>query len=83
MKDVRQRGRGNQMGNTLQQAKIINMIRVRSEMDKKRKTREQTESWMNVSITFPLVSSEYIYEEPIIVEAELEGYLVQRVYVDE
>ncbi|GKE64372.1 reverse transcriptase domain-containing protein, partial [Tanacetum coccineum] len=37
IKDVRQRGRGNQMGDGPQQAKIINMIAIRSLKEKKRK----------------------------------------------
>ncbi|GJU23430.1 reverse transcriptase domain-containing protein [Tanacetum coccineum] len=38
---------------------------------------------MNIPISFPAISSEDIFEEPLIVEAEVEGYLVRRVYVDE
>ncbi|GKE68506.1 hypothetical protein Tco_1526578, partial [Tanacetum coccineum] len=81
--DVRQRGRGSHSQDDLQQAKIINVISVNSVKDKKRKAREATESWMNVPISFPAISSEYISEEPLIVKAEVEGYLVRRVYVDE
>ncbi|GJW01121.1 reverse transcriptase domain-containing protein [Tanacetum coccineum] len=44
---------------------------------------EVTEAWMNTLITFPSISSEDISDEPLIVEAEVEGYLVKRVYVDE
>ncbi|GJT27600.1 hypothetical protein Tco_0907875 [Tanacetum coccineum] len=44
IKDVRQRGRGNQRGDGPQQAKIINMIGVRSLKDKKRKAQGYT--WM-------------------------------------
>nr|GEW15125.1 reverse transcriptase domain-containing protein [Tanacetum cinerariifolium] len=50
---------------------------------KKRKVRETTESWINIPISFPTISLEDIFEEPLIVEAEVEGYLVRRVYVDE
>nr|GEY13804.1 reverse transcriptase domain-containing protein [Tanacetum cinerariifolium] len=50
---------------------------------KKRKTTKQEESWMNVPITFPPISSEDIFDEHIIVEAEVEGYLVRQIYVDE
>ncbi|GKB05468.1 hypothetical protein Tco_0833663 [Tanacetum coccineum] len=35
------------------------------------------EGWMNVPITFPPVLAEDISEEPIIVKAEVEGYLVR------
>ncbi|GKD76469.1 hypothetical protein Tco_1339090 [Tanacetum coccineum] len=83
VKDVRQRGRGSHGRDDPQQAKIINVISVNSVKDKKRKVREATESWMNVPISFPVISSEDIFEEPLIVEAEVEGYLVRRVYVDE
>ncbi|GJU24375.1 reverse transcriptase domain-containing protein [Tanacetum coccineum] len=37
---------------------------------------------MNTPITFPSVSTEDVSDEPLIVEAEVEGYLVIRVYVD-
>ncbi|GKC03693.1 reverse transcriptase domain-containing protein [Tanacetum coccineum] len=42
-----------------------------------------TEPWMNIPISFPAISSEDVSEEPLIVEADVEGYLVKRVYVDE
>ncbi|GJZ10737.1 reverse transcriptase domain-containing protein [Tanacetum coccineum] len=42
-----------------------------------------TEPWMNIPISFPAISSEDVSEEPLIVEAEVEGYLARRVYVDE
>nr|GEW01955.1 hypothetical protein [Tanacetum cinerariifolium] len=77
VRDVRQRGRGNQMGDAPQQAKIINMIRTRLEKEKKRKARETTEAWMNTPITFLLVSIEDVSKEPLIVEVEVEGYLVR------
>nr|GEY10910.1 hypothetical protein [Tanacetum cinerariifolium] len=44
---------------------------------------ENTESWMNVPISFPAMSSKDVSEEPLIVEAEVEGCLVRRVFVDE
>nr|GEX11062.1 reverse transcriptase domain-containing protein [Tanacetum cinerariifolium] len=50
---------------------------------KDRKVRETTELWMNIPISFLAISSEDVYEEPLIVEAEVEGYLVRRVYMDE
>nr|GEV69598.1 reverse transcriptase domain-containing protein [Tanacetum cinerariifolium] len=63
---------------TPQQAKIINVIGVNSIKDKKRKVRETTESWMNIPISFPVISSKDVYEEPLILEAKVEGYLVKR-----
>nr|GEZ31125.1 reverse transcriptase domain-containing protein [Tanacetum cinerariifolium] len=59
------------------------VISVNSVKDKKRKVRETTESWMNIPISFPTISSEDVSEEPLIIEAEVEGYLVRRVFVDE
>nr|GEW60514.1 reverse transcriptase domain-containing protein [Tanacetum cinerariifolium] len=83
VKDVRQMGRGSHSRDDPQQTKIINVISINSVKDKKRKISETTESWMNVPISFPAISSEDVFEEPLIVEAEVEGYLVRRVYVDE
>ncbi|GJV66699.1 hypothetical protein Tco_1482208 [Tanacetum coccineum] len=83
VKDVQQRGRGSHGRDDPQQANIINVISVNSVKDKKQKVREATKSWMNVPISFPAISSEDISKEPLIIEAEVEGYLVRRVYVDE
>ncbi|GKG01115.1 reverse transcriptase domain-containing protein [Tanacetum coccineum] len=58
------------------------MIRAMSVKEKKRKAREMTKELMNSPITFPLVSTEDVSNEPLIVEAEVEGYLVRRVDVD-
>ncbi|GKC25673.1 reverse transcriptase domain-containing protein, partial [Tanacetum coccineum] len=83
MKDLRQRvGRG-QGRNPPPPPKVINMVRVLSSKEKKRKDREATEAWMNTPITFPGVISDDASDEPLIIEAEVEGYLVRRVYVDE
>ncbi|GKF04406.1 reverse transcriptase domain-containing protein, partial [Tanacetum coccineum] len=83
MKDLRQRvGRG-QGRNPLPPPKIINMVGILSTKEKKRKDREATEAWMNAPITFPGVMSDDASDEPLIIEAEVEGYLVRRVYVDE
>nr|GEZ80262.1 reverse transcriptase domain-containing protein [Tanacetum cinerariifolium] len=83
VKDVRQRGRGSHNQDDPQETKIINVISINSVKDKKRKIKETMESWMNVPISFLAISSKDVFEEPLIVEAELEGYLVRRVYVDE
>ncbi|GJY61516.1 reverse transcriptase domain-containing protein [Tanacetum coccineum] len=78
-----ERGRGSQGRDDPQPAKIINMISVNSVKDKKRKVREATKAWMNIPISFSAISSEDISEESLIIEAEVDGYLVRRVYVDE
>nr|GFA08045.1 reverse transcriptase domain-containing protein [Tanacetum cinerariifolium] len=38
---------------------------------------------MNIPISSPVISSKDVFEEPLIVKAEVKGYLVRRVYVDE
>ncbi|GJX33178.1 hypothetical protein Tco_0243033 [Tanacetum coccineum] len=63
--------------------KVINMVNVHSSKRKKRKDREATEYWMNTPISFPPIMTDDASDEPLIVEAEVEGYLVRRVYVDE
>nr|GEU37698.1 reverse transcriptase domain-containing protein [Tanacetum cinerariifolium] len=82
VKDVRQRGRGSHGRDAPQPAQVINLISVNSVKDKKPKVREMTETWMNILISFPTISSKDIFEEPLIVKAEVEGYLVRPVYVD-
>ncbi|GJW03216.1 reverse transcriptase domain-containing protein [Tanacetum coccineum] len=77
VKDVRQRGKGSHARDDPQPAKIINVISVNSVKDKNQKVREATESWMNVPISFPAIPSDDISEEPLIVEAEVEGYLAR------
>nr|GEU67159.1 reverse transcriptase domain-containing protein [Tanacetum cinerariifolium] len=39
--------------------------------------------WMKVPITFPPVLARDLSEEALVIEAELEGYLVRRIYIDE
>ncbi|GJS77910.1 hypothetical protein Tco_0727791 [Tanacetum coccineum] len=58
------------------------MVRCSAE-DRKRKSIMMDEDWMNVSITFPPVLARDLSEEAIMVEAKIEGYLVQRIHVDE
>ncbi|GJW01094.1 reverse transcriptase domain-containing protein [Tanacetum coccineum] len=82
MKDLRQRVERRQNRNPPVQ-KVINMVSVHSSKKKKRKDREATESWMNTPISFPSIMTDDASDEPLIIEAEVEGYLVRRVYVDE
>ncbi|GJU44486.1 reverse transcriptase domain-containing protein [Tanacetum coccineum] len=49
---------------------------------KKRKSIERDESWMKLPITFPPLSAEEVSDEPLVIEAVVEGYLVRRVYID-
>nr|GEV05221.1 reverse transcriptase domain-containing protein [Tanacetum cinerariifolium] len=82
IKDVRQRGKGGKRSNGLQKAKVINMVQCYS-LDRKRKTIMMDEEWMNVPIIFPQVLARDLSEEALVVEAEVEGYLVQRIHIDE
>ncbi|GKD71516.1 hypothetical protein Tco_1325606, partial [Tanacetum coccineum] len=51
--------------------------------DQKRKTMMKDEKWLNVPITFPPVLAQDLSEEALVVEGEIEGYLVRRIHVDE
>ncbi|GJR80502.1 hypothetical protein Tco_0151287 [Tanacetum coccineum] len=82
IKDVRQRGKGGQRNNGPHKAKVINMVQSHT-LDQKRKTIMIDEGWMNVPITFPPVSARDLSEEALVVEAEVEGYLVRRIHIDE
>ncbi|GKB67897.1 hypothetical protein Tco_0929309 [Tanacetum coccineum] len=72
IKDVRQRGQGNTKGRDAGKNKIINMIRSWPD-DKKRKSVERGESWMKAPIVFPPLSMEDTSDEPLIIEAIMEG----------
>nr|GEW96976.1 reverse transcriptase domain-containing protein [Tanacetum cinerariifolium] len=48
-----------------------------------RKTTITDEKWMNVPIIFPPVLARDLSEEALVVDAEVEGYLVQRIHIDE
>nr|GEZ10779.1 reverse transcriptase domain-containing protein [Tanacetum cinerariifolium] len=76
------RGWGSHGKDAPQSAKIINVISVNSIKDKKQKVREVTEAWINTPITFPSIASKDTSDEPLIVKAEVEGYLVRWIYVD-
>ncbi|PWA80131.1 reverse transcriptase domain-containing protein [Artemisia annua] len=81
VKDVRQRGKA-QKNNGPQKAKVINMVNLVGE-DRKRKSMFTDEAWQNVPTTFPPVGAEDLSEAAIVVEDEIEGYLVKRIHVDE
>ncbi|PWA75735.1 reverse transcriptase domain-containing protein [Artemisia annua] len=44
---------------------------------------EPEEKWMNAPISFPPILPGDVSDEPLIIEAEIEGYTVRRVYVDQ
>ncbi|GKA76177.1 hypothetical protein Tco_0782555 [Tanacetum coccineum] len=82
VKDIRKRGWAPPKGNVPLKVKVINMIRTWPKM-KKRRIGDHEEDWMKVPNTFPLISLGDIFNEPIIVKARVEDYLVRRIYVDE
>nr|GEW71682.1 hypothetical protein [Tanacetum cinerariifolium] len=75
----KQRGRGNTKGRDAGRDKVINMIRSWPN-DRKRKSSERDESYMKAPIVFPPLLMEDASDEPLIIEAVMEGYLVRRVY---
>ncbi|GJX99335.1 RNA-directed DNA polymerase, eukaryota [Tanacetum coccineum] len=77
VKDVRQKEKGRQKGNGPQKGKVINMVRC-MEDDQKRKSIMVDEDWMNVPITLPPVRVRDLPEEAIMVEVEIEVYLIQQ-----
>ncbi|GKD49606.1 reverse transcriptase domain-containing protein [Tanacetum coccineum] len=81
LRDVRERGRVPPKGGHAGKGKIINVVRS-EENERKRKTMDTEEDWMNASISFPPILSGDVSDEPLIVEAEVEGYTIRRVYVD-
>ncbi|GKB47424.1 hypothetical protein Tco_0898177, partial [Tanacetum coccineum] len=82
IKDVRQQGQGNAKGRDARKDKIINMIRSWPD-DNKRNSIERDESWMKEPISFPHLLVEDVSDEPLVIEAVMEAYLVRRVYIDQ
>ncbi|GJW86318.1 reverse transcriptase domain-containing protein [Tanacetum coccineum] len=76
--------KGDRIEETLHGAEGNYMVNLHSsKRRKKRKDRRKAmEYWMNNSI-FPAIMADDASDEPLIIEAEVEGYLVRRVYVDE
>ncbi|GKE00642.1 reverse transcriptase domain-containing protein [Tanacetum coccineum] len=48
----------------------------------RKRPREQAEQWLDNEISFPSTSGCQLVDSPIILEALIEGYLVQKIYVD-
>ncbi|GJV82601.1 hypothetical protein Tco_1522499 [Tanacetum coccineum] len=75
--------KGRQPGNNNGKGKVINMVWERSDSRKRKSRRSQEEDWMNTPITYPPVLADDVFDDPLIIEAEVEGYLVRRVFVDQ
>ncbi|GJT64975.1 reverse transcriptase domain-containing protein [Tanacetum coccineum] len=74
--------KGERKGKNIPRNAMINMVR-NHDLNQKRKTTITDESWMNVPITFPLVPARDLSEEALVIEAKIEGYLVNRIHIDE
>nr|GEW82284.1 hypothetical protein [Tanacetum cinerariifolium] len=85
IKDVRQRGstRGRTVANNRGRCKVINMVWENTNYRKRKTRNAQAEAWMDASITFPSVLPYEVSNDPLIIEAEVEEYLVKRVFVDQ
>ncbi|GJS31335.1 hypothetical protein Tco_0491955 [Tanacetum coccineum] len=59
------------------------MVRMWGKYHKRKYQRSQEEYWMNTPITFPLIPANDVSDGPLIIEAEVEDYLVRRVFVDQ
>ncbi|GKE83013.1 hypothetical protein Tco_1553013, partial [Tanacetum coccineum] len=84
VKNVRHRGynRGRQLGNNNGRGRMINMIREGGDDRKRKYQRNQEKEWMNAPITFPPVLTDDVSDDPLIIEADVEGYLVRRMFFD-
>ncbi|GJV67409.1 reverse transcriptase domain-containing protein [Tanacetum coccineum] len=63
--------------------KVINMVRENDKELKRKSLHKQAEEWMNGSIVFPSVSTDDVSNGPLIIEAEVDRYLVRRAFVDQ
>ncbi|GJZ98022.1 hypothetical protein Tco_0670475 [Tanacetum coccineum] len=85
VKDVKQRGntKGRQQGKNNGKVQVINMVWAKGDNRKRKSRMDKEEDWMNAPITFPSMYADDVSNEPLIIEAEVEGYLVRRVFVDQ
>ncbi|GJZ99435.1 hypothetical protein Tco_0671986 [Tanacetum coccineum] len=59
------------------------MVRTSEGGCKRKLNRGYKEEWMKAPITFPLISYDEASDEPLIIEVEVEGYLVNWIFMDE
>ncbi|GJX71341.1 reverse transcriptase domain-containing protein [Tanacetum coccineum] len=85
IKDVRQRrnNRGRPTGSNNGRGRVINMVHKNGKDLKRKSPYKQHEEWMSMPITFPPVMDDDVSDGPLIVEAEVEGYWVRRVFIDQ
>ncbi|GJU94223.1 reverse transcriptase domain-containing protein [Tanacetum coccineum] len=85
IKYVRQRGntRGRTAANNGGRGKVINMVWENTNHRKREKRNAQTEARMDAPIIFPSILPNEVSDNLLIIEAEVEGYLVKMVFVDQ
>ncbi|GJX04609.1 hypothetical protein Tco_0190525 [Tanacetum coccineum] len=93
IKDVKQKGnnqgiqKGNsskgQGGGSERKGKVFNMVWTSKGGCKRKLNMGYKEEWMKAPIMFPPISYDEASDEPLIIEAEVEGYLVKRILMDE
>nr|GEV23319.1 reverse transcriptase domain-containing protein [Tanacetum cinerariifolium] len=59
--------------NNNDKGKVINMVWERGDSQKRKSWHGQKENWMNTPITFPLVPSDDVSDDHLIIEAEVKG----------
>nr|GEX68439.1 hypothetical protein [Tanacetum cinerariifolium] len=75
--------RGIRQGNTNGKGMVINMVWSKGGCGKCKFWTDGDEDLMNALLTFPPMLADDVSDEPLIIEAELEGYLVRRVFLDQ
>nr|GEW43080.1 hypothetical protein [Tanacetum cinerariifolium] len=63
--------------------KVINMVWENTNYRKRKTRNTQKETRLDASITFPSVLPDEVLDDPMIIKAEVEGYLVKKVSVDQ
>nr|GEV37735.1 reverse transcriptase domain-containing protein [Tanacetum cinerariifolium] len=63
--------------------RVINMVQEIGDCWKRKSWRSKPEEWIIVPITFPPVVAKDVSDDPLVIEAEAEGYWVRRVFVDQ
>nr|GEU63063.1 hypothetical protein [Tanacetum cinerariifolium] len=81
VKDVKHMGnnKGRQLGNNNGKWKVNNMVWERIDGRKRKSRRYVEENWMNTPITFSPVLVDDVTDDPLIIKAEVEGYLTELV----
>nr|GEX97912.1 probable prolyl 4-hydroxylase 12 isoform X2 [Tanacetum cinerariifolium] len=79
-RDVRHKGnkKGRQLRNNNNRGRVINMIREGGDGRKRKSQHSEAKEWINVPITFPPIATDDVSNDPLTIEARVEGYLVHQ-----